>query len=168
MRTIPRRRWAGASERPAGRPGQWLAALLTLLLALAAALPQGTLAATSRYVAPTGADNGDCSATPCKTIGYALEQAGSSDTVVGAAGLYRERLTLSKGMTLQGAGAGATVIDGDDGGTVVTIDSGVTATIAGMTLQRGNAAAGGGVANYGTLTLTNSAICKLRDRSGRW
>jgi len=45
-----------------------------------------------RYVAPTGADNGDCinPNSPCRTIQYAIDQAGSGDEIRIAAGIYTD------------------------------------------------------------------------------
>jgi len=45
---------------------------------------------TTRYVAPNGQDSGNCtsSASPCRTIQYAVNQAASGDTILVAAGVY--------------------------------------------------------------------------------
>lgn len=71
-------------------------------------------AATSRYVAPTGADSGGCIsiAAPCATIQYALDQAADGDVIVIAAGVYTENLQIAKSVTLHGADAATTVVDG--------------------------------------------------------
>ena len=89
------------------RGTRWLglAVLLALLAGLAGPVPAAR-AATTRFVALTGADSGACasSASPCRTIGYALDQAAAGDTISVDAGLYPERLTIAKNVTLQGAG----------------------------------------------------------------
>lgn len=48
------------------------------------------LAVTTRYVAPSGSDIGDCSfsASPCRTIQYAVNRASSGDTILVAQGTY--------------------------------------------------------------------------------
>jgi predicted outer membrane repeat protein len=126
-------------------------------------------AGTTRYVAPAGSDSGDCSmsTSPCKTIGHAVSQAQSGDTISIGAGTYAEHLDIEKNLTLAGAGAHATVIDGSSSGTVVTI--GLTNTVAvvtlsGMTIEHGSTdGTGGGIvntnkANAASLTLANSMV----------
>ena len=51
---------------------------------------QATTLATTRYVAQSGIDTGNCSssASPCKTIQYAVNQAISSDTILVAEAIY--------------------------------------------------------------------------------
>jgi hypothetical protein len=143
---------------------------LVLCLVLAGWLAPGygglpvAAAGTTRYVAPTGSDSGDCSASaaPCKTIGYAISQAQGGDTISIAAGTYAEHLDIEKNLTLLGAGASTTAIDGSNSGTVVSIGIANTATVvtlSGLTVQHGNAASpGGGIVNAGTLTLASSTV----------
>lgn len=59
---------------------------------------------------PGASDGGDCLAAPCATIGRAIAQADSGDTIQIAAGNYDEQLTIDKRLTLQGDAAGATTI----------------------------------------------------------
>ena len=122
-------------------------------------------AGTTRYVAPSGNDNSDCSgsANPCKTIGYAVGQAQSGDTISIGAGTYAEHLDIEKNLTLAGTGARVTVIDGSSSsGTVVTIGHTNTAavvTLSGMTIEHGSTTgAGGGIVNAASLTLANSMV----------
>lgn len=79
---------------------------------------------------------------------------GAAITIVGANG----PLMVGANMTITGPGAALLAIDG--GVTVFTVNSEVTATIGGLTIQHGNAsgADGGGIANGGTLTVTNSTL----------
>jgi hypothetical protein len=62
--------------------------------------------AADRYVARSGADVGDCSlsAAPCFTLGYALTQALSGDTVKMAAGSYQEGILIAASTSLVIAG----------------------------------------------------------------
>ena len=61
-----------------------------------------------RYVATTGTDAGGCqaSASPCLTVGYAVNQAVTNDTVHVAAGTYPELVSVDKSLTFKGANAG--------------------------------------------------------------
>jgi len=80
---------------------------------------------------------------------------GAVITIAGANG----PLMVGANMTITGPGAALLAIDGG-GVTVFRVNSGVTATIGGLTIQHGNAsgADGGGIANGGTLTVTNSTL----------
>ncbi len=97
---------------------------LLLFIALCALAPlwlsQFTAAApesTSRYVATTGIDSGDCSnsLTPCATIQYAHDQAMVGDTIQIAPGTYVGGVNVTKSIILEGTNAATTVIDGNGG-----------------------------------------------------
>jgi parallel beta-helix repeat protein len=66
-------------------------------------------AASVRRVRSNGSDSGDCIASPCGSIGYAVEQAAAGDTVDVGPGVYQESLLIEKAVTLLGSGA---TIDG--------------------------------------------------------
>jgi hypothetical protein len=87
-----------------------------LAIALVAVLGVSTAAAISpaaRLVEQDGTDSGNCVADPCQTIQYAVDQANGGDTVDVAAGTYDEpQVIADKPLTLQGAGAGQTIVDG--------------------------------------------------------
>ena len=84
------------------------------------------------YVSPTGTDAGDCTASPCRTINYAVSQASAGDVISVAAGTYNESVSITKKLSLVGSGAtidatgktsppNAIVISGSDAaGTLVT------------------------------------------------
>jgi parallel beta-helix repeat protein len=67
--------------------------------------------ATTRYVSTHGNDSGDCSSTPCLTIGYAVAKANPGDTLKVAAGTYPETVTIAKQLALVG---GNDMDSGDD------------------------------------------------------
>ncbi len=116
------------------------------------------------YVSTSGADNSTCgpAATPCQTIGHAISLAPSSGTIRIAAGTYTENLSFGKALTLQGAGANQTIIDGGQNGSVLTLNSGAGgSTVSGLTIRNGKSNnSGGGVYNPSntSLTLANSII----------
>ncbi len=88
---------------PRGRP---VCSLAAIGLWMAGAAQAATL-----QVNPSGSDFGNCQATACQTIGYALGQAGASgDTLQVAAGTYTEQLTINKSVAVVGAGSSATLI----------------------------------------------------------
>jgi hypothetical protein len=118
------------------------------------------LAATARYVSPQGSDVGDCTASPCRTIGYAIGQAGASDVINIAAGTYSEHLVVDRSLTFAGAGSRATVIDGSGAaGEVVFIGSAshkLTVAISRLAIVKGSTGeAGGGLASVPGQGLTN-------------
>lgn len=68
-------------------------------------------------------------------------------------GTYTELVTISRDVTVVGDGSESTILDGGAQGTAVTVGVGATATLRGLTIRNGQAAAGGGIVNDGTLTL---------------
>jgi hypothetical protein len=92
-----------------------------------------------------------------------------------AAGTYQGSLSIGKNLALQGTGAGETTITQAGSRSVITIGSGVSVTIKGVTVTGGYAlvctippggfptdaipsGGGGGINNSGTLTLAESAV----------
>jgi hypothetical protein len=64
-------------------------------------------------------------------------------------------------VSLEGAGAATTVVDGTESGTVVTVDRSYTVGVSGLTIENGNGSypdAGGILDQYGTLTATNDTF----------
>ena len=59
--------------------------------------------------------------------------------------------------TITGPAAGVT-IDGGASSRVFQVDAGVTASISGLTITNGSSDIGGGVLNFGTLTLTDCTV----------
>lgn len=144
-------------------------------------------AATDVYVSPSGNDStGDgTSAKPYATIAKGVSECDAGGTVHVAAGTYALAATivLDKAITVQGAGAGSTFVDGgtvytyNANGTIKSANFGVrvfkitaAATVDGFTIRNGSNSDsdhGGGV--YMTAgTLSNCAIrdCIARNNRG--
>jgi hypothetical protein len=159
----------------AGRCG-WGVGIGAAVLALTVGLARPAGAAT-RFVAPTGDDTGNTclsSGSPCKTITHALSQAVANDVISVAAGTYNLALgetfplVISKNLTLTGAGAPSTTIDATGANTrVIAMNSGVTATVTGVTITGGGntlraAAASGGKYPHERTVSGNTATCTGR------
>ena len=154
------------------------------------ALVAGKAHAADRFVSTAGSDTAnDCltSASPCRTVGYALTQAASGDTVKVAGGSYRENLTVNTATTLTLSGSWAnnfstqdtattpTVLQQARGESVVTVlADGITVAFSadGLTIQGGKEVffpGGGGIQGQasagGSLTLTLSRLVLQRNMS---
>jgi hypothetical protein len=143
-----------------------LAALLLGLVTLSIGW-RTSYAAGPWYVAPGGADANDClsPATACATIGAAIGKASAGDTINIAAGSYAESLTIAKSVTLAASDPATTRIAAQPFNRTITISSGATVTIAGLTIRDGlTAESGGGVLNQGALTLNKVIVENNRAR----
>ena len=156
----------------------------TAVLALAAALVLATAARApaATFVVTTTADVIDpndgkvslreavlAANTSNGKAAIALPAGTCTLTLVGAdedAGLTGD-LDITGHVTIQGAGAGATIVDGGGLDRVFHVLPDVTVTLTDMTIQGGNAATGvfrigGGIWNEGKLTLEN---CTVKDNT---
>jgi hypothetical protein len=125
---------------------------VVLVAGIGAMLPLGSAAAdaspthapSTLTVATTGSDSGNCQASPCKTLGYALTQAGPSDTILIDPGTYTESDNANvvgptlTGLSIRSTGsAGATIIDATGNANGLLIEaSGVSVT--GLTVENAN------------------------------
>ncbi len=114
----------------------------------------------------------DSAATGVTTLRQALTHAatlGGSQTVSFASGLsgkitLSSTLEISSNVTIAGPGPSPLTVSGGGASSdfnVFVVDSGVTATISGLTIAGGNSSsvnAGGGVLNFGTLTLAGDVV----------
>ncbi len=79
-------------------------------------------------------------------------------------GLTSGELVIAKNLTILGPGATNLAISGNTNSRVFSINSGVTCTLAGLTITNGNgvgaflSGSGGGILNRGTLTVSNSTL----------
>lgn len=131
--------------------------ILSLIFASTSAL-----ATTTWYVnGVTGSDSNNCvsPATACRTIGHAISLSSSGDSVKVAAATYSENLTIGLNLTITGADAGATIIDGGGAGRVIAINSGsAKVTLSSLTIRNGRSYFGAGVFNAGTLYVNDCTI----------
>jgi len=80
-------------------------------------------------------------------------------------------LDIASNLTLMGATAATTIIDGNQQDRVMHIPAPAEVTLANLTVQHGRAEFGGGVNNTGTLTMTDSMVCDnaaLNGGGGIW
>ncbi len=94
-------------------------------------------------VSTKGTDQGNCRWSPCRTLGYALTQAGPNDTIVIRPGTYPESGNANvvtpglTGLRIRSAGWGRTVIDATGNANGILIQaSGVSVT--GLTVKNAN------------------------------
>jgi predicted outer membrane repeat protein len=122
---------------------------------------------TTLFVNPAGAQTTGCTSSgsgACQTIteGITAAEALTGDvvTIDVAAATYDEQLVISSTiptLTIHGAGASSTTIDGSGTGCDVTINDGEV-TVSGMTITDGDSNDGGGVCNNDEVTLTDDTI----------
>src|SRR5207248_962758 len=94
----------------------------------------------------------------------AVDAAGNGDLIVIAAGTYTETVSIGKNVTLQGASAATTILDGGAQDVALALGSGIpdvrpVVTVSGMTVRNGKGFGfGGGIVNFGTATLTDLIV----------
>jgi hypothetical protein len=122
------------------------------------------------YVDTLGDDLNDClsPSSACRTVQGAHDKAPTGSAVIVAPGTFTENITIDQDLTLRGFGATDTVIDGGASGPVVDIlwnNPNHVVRIVGLTIQNGIQCLyswcdteGGGIHNYGDLTLQESAV----------
>ena len=108
-----------------------------------------------------------------KKIQDAVDNMDNGSIIKVLSGKYLENVVLDKSLTLKGAGADKTIVDGNQTGSVFTIgkdNPNVDVDLSGMTIQGGTGTqierfypgnvlkCGGGILNYGTMKLEDSTI----------
>jgi len=152
---------------------------MAILAWQALALPAAQ-AQTTRYVATSGINGGDCASAsaPCATIGYAVDQAVADDVIAVAAGVYTESLDLRKSLLIRGAGRDETILQaaasaGTANRRVVTVSAGISISLQDLGIRHGLAAGsspanrGGGIySDRGRLVLERVRIADNQAFSG--
>ena len=148
--------------------GSGLLAFLFFWLGSGVRSSQAAPNATWYVNAATGDDGNNClsAGSACQTIAATVGKAANGDTIQIAAGTYLENeIEIFKQLTLMGAGAGSTIIDGSNAGRVfrtgfevvisnVTIQNGATITPSSIIFDTG----GGAILNSGALTIRDSVL----------
>jgi parallel beta-helix repeat protein len=111
----------------------YVVALVAACLLALTGQAAGTSAAT-RLVSPSGTDTGDCVASPCATIGYAVSQAKAGDTISVAAGTYTESVLIQKRLALVGHEASVDAA-GHDNGIVISGTAAANTSVRGFTIE---------------------------------
>jgi len=90
------------------------------------------------------------------------QPSGSTITILVPAGTFPLKLGVlsltANTITVQGAGAVATTVDGRNASQVFNVSSAATVTLGQLTITHGNASLGGGIENAGTLTVTSTTV----------
>ena len=97
------------------------------------------------------------------SIAAALEILADGGTLELSRGRHKANLQLTRAVTLEGAGAGVTILDGGGAGRVLTIEQGARVVVRGVTVTGGRLDKelerdGGGIWNLGTLTLERCEV----------
>ena len=134
-----------------------------LAVALFLALAPAALASTWYVDGVNGNDQNNCKSwkDACKTIGHAISLASSGDTIKVAAATYTENLNIGTSLSIIGANASTTIVDGGGVNTVFTINSS-NATLSNLTIRNGYGYNGGGIYTSGTLTVTHCTVTANR------
>jgi peptidoglycan/xylan/chitin deacetylase (PgdA/CDA1 family)/methionine-rich copper-binding protein CopC len=131
---------------------------------------QTSSAASNVYVNTTGSDtNAGTSADPYQTIANGVNQVDNQGTVHLSKGTFNNNngaghsdygITISKNVTIQGAGSNETVIDAKSLNNILTISNNANVIIRDLTIKNGKALSGGAitVGSGSRLTLINCII----------
>jgi len=108
------------------------------------------------------------------SIQEAVDAGNPFDTIILTSGIFQENLRIEKPFTIRGEGKDRTIIDGCRLGSVIVVGknrSNIDVTLSGMTIKGGTGTSvsvddndaktyvcGGGIINYGRLTLTDCCI----------
>ncbi len=116
-----------------------MAAAVTVVATVGLLAGSGSAAGASAqtlYVAPNGSDASTCGqATPCLTIGRAVQQANPGDTVLVDAGTYSEDVLVTKELTIIGLGLPVVDASGKSNGFLLSGQGADGTTLEGFKVQ---------------------------------
>ncbi len=135
-------------------------ARLIVLSAAASALvwlDPSLAAASILRVCPSGCTYG--------SIQAAINAAQTGDTIKVSPGIYTETLLVAapvaaKSFSLKGSGPKKTIVDGNQQGIVLEVDTNYAVDITDMAFTNGKDLPVGGIFNHGTMKLTNAVVTK--------
>lgn len=139
-------------------------ALLALLVVLLSALARAAVAQAALLTVNVLTDNAGDSCPATCSLRAALAAANAGDeiqfSVTGTIVLSQGELVVDTDVTITGPGANSLALDGNLASRVLRVNSGVTATISGLTIQNGVSRGGGGILNEesATLAVTDSTL----------
>ncbi|MHB1356869.1 MAG: beta strand repeat-containing protein [Anaerolineae bacterium] len=109
------------------------------------------------YVSTVGSDVDDCTSwgTACRTIAHAVTLASDHDVIYIATGVYTENVTVPTIISFIGAGADATIVNGNQAGRVFYVTASSVA-FSQMTIENGWIASGDGAGIY-----ADYAVCSV-------
>ncbi|MEX0800812.1 MAG: right-handed parallel beta-helix repeat-containing protein [Dehalococcoidia bacterium] len=126
---------------------------------LAAPAQAATFTVTKTADTADGTCDADCSLREAIIAANANAEADIINVPAGTYVLTSGELEITSDITINGAGASSTVVDGNGSSRVFHIsDTGATVVINDLTAQNGDAANGGGIENDGILSLTSVAV----------
>ncbi|HXQ62681.1 MAG TPA: DUF11 domain-containing protein [Acidimicrobiales bacterium] len=125
----------------------------------------------------------NCANTGAGSLRQAVASAASGDTITFSVScppgspiiLTSGPIDVTVDLTISGPGAGSMAVSGDNASEVFEINTGITVTLSGITVEHGTtgagcaagcAASGGGIENNGTLTVTGSVVDDNSANSG--
>jgi len=125
-----------------------------------------------------GNNHNDCKSPQeaCRTIRHAIKLTAPGDSIIIAAAIYPENLTMPHSLNLIGSGSATTIIDGEGIGSVI-LNGRPGVTVSNVTMRNGGGDYGGGIGDGGniyncgyphkaSLTITDSVIVGGSVRSG--
>ncbi len=105
------------------------------------------------YVSTHGSDSNPCTqALPCATLQFAVDNAPAGSFIHVAAGTYNQTVNITEPLTIAGAGAGKTIIDGSNIDTEI-----MSPAYYGVISVENNSGTGGAIDIRGLLSRTPSS-----------
>jgi hypothetical protein len=146
--------WSRSIARTAAAVGALCVAVLCVLFVVPAEV---ATASTDTVTTCAGSGAGSlpavvAAASSGDTVTFSVDCPASSPITLSST------IDVGENLTIDGPGATEMAVSGNNAVEDFGIASGATVTLAGITVEDGNASQGGGISNSGSLTVTNSAV----------